>query len=150
MPTATQTLVDSVIAISATLPSTQDTEALTGYPAASYTAIGQVTNWTPGGRLHTLTPSNPINQRGTDFYKATYNNGTDNVVVNRDDDDAGQVIALAAEASDNDYAFKVTYQDSTVDYFSGKVASFITGAGDANALVTATLNLQRTENTVTA
>lgn len=150
MPTATQTLVDSVIAISATLPTTQDDDDSTGYPAATYTPIGQVTNWTPGGRLHTLTPSNPINKRGTDFYKATYNNGTDNVVVNRDDDDAGQVIVLAAEASDNDYAFSVTYQDGTIDYFSGKAVSFITGAGDANAIVTATLNLQRTQNTVYA
>lgn len=147
MPNATQTLVDSVISISAGIPASDNAA---GYNALTFTAIGQVTNWTPGGRLHTLTPSNPIGQRGTDFYKATYNNGTDNVVVNRDDDDAGQVIALTAEGSDANFSFQVVYQDGSLDFFQGKVASFITGAGDANALVTATLNLQRVTNTVSA
>jgi len=147
MPSAVQTLVDSQILISAGLPASDDA---TGYDALSFTAIGQVTNWTPGGRLHTLTPSNPINQRKTDFYKATYNNGTDNVVVNRDDDDAGQVIALTAEGSDANFSFQVIYQDATEDFFQAKVASFITGAGDANAIVSATLNLQRVTNTVTS
>jgi len=147
MPDAAQTLVDSTIAISAVLPATDDQA---GYVALTFANLGQVTNWTPGGRLYAMTPSNPIAQRNTDFYKATYNNGVDNVVMNRDDDDAGQVIALAAEADDNAYAFEVTYQDGTIDYFSGKVPSFITGAGDANAIVTATLNIQRTTNTIVA
>ena len=146
MPDAAQTLVDSVISISAGLPATDDAA---GYGALTLTPIGQVTSWTPGGRTHTLTPSNPIGQRGTDFYKATYNNGTDSITVNRDDDDAGQILCLAAEASDAAYSFSVTYQDGTIDYFQGKVPSFITGAGDANALVTATLSIQRNTNTIT-
>jgi hypothetical protein len=147
MPDAAQTLVDSVIAISAGLPATDNAA---GYEALTLTPLGQVTSWTAGGRLYAMTSSNPINQRNTDFYKATYNNGTDSIVMNRDDDDAGQVIALAAEASDAQYSFSVTYQDGTVDYFQGKVASFITGAGDANSLVTATLSVQRVTNTITA
>jgi hypothetical protein len=147
MPDAAQTLVDSVIAISAGLPATDDAA---GYQALTLTTIGQVTNWTPGGRLHTMTQSNTLNKRGTDFYKATFNNGTDSITVNRDDDDAGQVIATAAEASDAQFSYSVTYQDSTVDYFQAKCASFITGAGDANAMVTAILALQRVTDTVTA
>lgn len=147
MPDAAQTLVDSVIAISAGLPATDDAS---GYGALTFTPIGQVTNWTPGGRLYAMTPSNPIAQRNTDFYKATYNNGVDNIVMNRDDDDAGQVICLAAEASDAQFSFSVTYQDGTIDYFQGKVPSYITGAGDANAIVSATLNVQRVTNTVVA
>jgi hypothetical protein len=146
MPASTQTLVDSVISISAGVPATQDAA---GFAALTFTAIGQITSWTPGGRLHTMTSSNPIAQRGTDFYKATYNNGTDSITVNRDDDDAGQVIALSAEASDAPFSYKVAYQDNSFDYFQGKTASFITGAGDANALVTATLSVQRISNTIT-
>jgi hypothetical protein len=147
MPDAAQTLVDSVIAISAGLPATDDAA---GYAALTFSPIGQVTNWTPGGRLYTMTQSNTLNKRGTDFYKATYNNGTDSITTNRDDDDAGHVIAIAAEASDAQFSFSVTYQDSTIDYFQAKAASFITGAGDANAMVTAVLSLQRVTDTRTA
>lgn len=148
MPDSAQLLVDTAIGVSATLPSTFDA-ATAGYPGQTYTAIGQITSWTPGGITYTVTPSNPVNQRSTDKYKGTYNNGADQVVLNRDDDDAGVVILMAALASDNDYAFQVTYQDGSIDYFTGKVVSVVTGAGDANALVTYNITIERTRDTVT-
>jgi len=149
MPNAAQTLVDSVIAISATLPTTFDDDATTGYPSLSFTAVGQVTDWAAGGQTYNIITSNPINQRSTDKYKGTYNNDADSITVNRDDDDAGQVIALAALTSDNDYAFKVTYQDATDDFFTGKIISLNTVAGGADALVQRTIQVERTRPTVT-
>ena len=149
MPDSAQTLVDTSIGISASLPSSFDSST-GGYPGETYTAIGQVTGWTPGAKTFQVTTSNPINQRSTDKYKGTYNNGADQLVCNRDDDDAGQVILSAALSSDNDYAFEVTYQDGTIDYFTAKVTSEGPGGGGANDMVTMTFSLERTRDTVTA
>jgi hypothetical protein len=147
MPDSVQTLVETTISVSASLPATYDD---TGYGALTFTAVGQVTDWTAGGQTYNVTTSNPIAQRSTDKYKGTFNNGTDTITVNRDDDDAGQVIIQAALTSDADYSFEVTYQDGTIDYFTGKVVSFDTVAGGADSIVQKTIQLERTRSTVTA
>ena len=147
MPDSVQTLVETTISVSATLPATFDD---TGYAALTFSAIGQVTDWTPGGQVYNVVTSNPIAQRSTDKYKGTFNNGADSITVNRDDDDAGQVIIQAALTSDADQAFEVTYQDGTIDYFTGKVVSFDTVAGGADSIVQKTISLERTRSTVTA
>ena len=149
MPDVAQTLVDSQLAVSASLPSSFDATTA-GYPGETYTDIGQVVNWTPGGITYQVTPSNPINQRSTDKLKGTYNNGADQIVVNRDDDDAGQVVLAAGLAADTDYAFEVTYQDGTIDYFTGKITSMVTGAGAGNDIVTSNIAVERTRDTVSA
>ena len=149
MPNSAQTLVDSVIAISASLPTTFDSDGTTGYPSLTITTGGQVTDWAAGGQTYNIVTSNPINQRSTDKYKGTYNNDADSITVNRDDDDAGQVIVLAGLSADADYSFKVTYQDATDDYFTGKIVSFNTVAGGADSLVQRTIQVERTRPTVT-
>ena len=147
MPDSVQTLVETTISVSASLPATFDGA---GYAALTFSAIGQVTDWTPGGQVYNVVTSNPIAQRSTDKYKGTFNNGTDSITVNRDDDDAGQLIILAALTDDADYSFEVTYQDGTIDYFTGKVVSFDTVAGGADSIVQKTIQLERTRSTVTA
>jgi len=148
MPDAAQSLVDTVIGISATLPATFDSNVSTGYPARTYLTIGQIVDWTPGGKTFSITPSNPVAQRRTEKLKGTYNNDADTLSVNRDDDDVGQVATLAALASDADVAFKVTYQDSTDDFFTGKIVSHNTVAGGADSLVMVTIQIERTRDTV--
>lgn len=150
MPDSAQTLVETTVAISATLPTTFDLNVTTGYAVPTYSAVGQVTDWTPGGKTVTITTSSPIAQRNIDKFKATENYGADTVTVNRDDDDAGQVIVEAALASDNDYTFRITFQDATIDYFTGKVVSFNTSGGSADSMVQAVIQLERTRTVVTA
>lgn len=147
MPNTVQTLVETTIGVSASLPATYDAA---GYGALTFATVGQVTDWTAGGQVYNVVTSNPIAQRSTDKYKGTFNNGADTITVNRDDDDAGQVIIQAALTDDADYAFEVTYQDGTIDYFTGKVVSFDTVAGGADSIVQKTIQLERTRSTVTA
>ena len=147
MPDTVQTLVETTIGVSASLPATFDDA---GYGALTFTTVGQVTDWTPGGQVYNVVTSNPIAQRSTDKYKGTFNNGADSITINRDDDDAGQVLVLAALAADTDYSFEVTYRDGTIDYFTGKVVSFDTVAGGADSIVQRTISLERTRSTVTA
>ena len=148
MPDSTQILATTTIAISASLPSTFDDDVSTGYPSVTYTTIGEVTDWSAGGKVFNVVTSNPIAQRNTDKYKGTVNNGADTFTVNRDDNDVGQVIALAALASDNAYSFQITFSDSTVDYYTGKVVSFDTVAGGADSIVQRTIQVERTRDTV--
>ena len=147
MPNTVQTLVETTIGVSASLPATYDAA---GYGALTFATVGQVTDWTAGGQVYNVVTSNPIAQRSTDKYKGTFNNGADTITVNRDDDDAGQVIIQAALTDDADYSFEVTYQDGTIDYFTGKVVSFDTVAGGADSIVQKTIQLERTRSTVTA
>lgn len=148
MPDSTQILATTTIAISASLPSTFDDDVSTGYPSVTYTTIGEVTDWSAGGKVFNVVTSNPIAQRNTDKYKGTVNNGADTFTVNRDDDDAGQVIVLAALGSDNAYSFQITFSDSTVDYYTGKVVSFDTVAGGADSIVQRTIQVERNRDTV--
>ena len=148
MPNSTQILATTTIAISASLPETFDDDVSTGYPSLTYTAIGEVTDWSAGGKVFNVVTSNPIAQRNTDKYKGTVNNGADTFTVNRDDDDAGQVIVLAALASDNAYSFKITFSDATDDFYTGKVVSFDTVAGGADSIVQRTIQVERNLDTV--
>ena len=148
MPNSTQILATTTIAISASLPETFNDDVSTGYPSLTYTAIGEVTDWSAGGKVFNVVTSNPIAQRNTDKYKGTVNNGADTFTVNRDDDDAGQVIVLAALASDNAYSFKITFSDATDDFYTGKVVSFDTVAGGADSIVQRTIQVERNRDTV--
>lgn len=148
MPDAVQTLAGTTIGISATLPTTFDSDAMTGYPSETYTSLGEVTDLPEFGKTYNLVTHNPIADRQTKKYKGAYNNGTLSVTMARDDDDAGQVILLAALASDNDYAFKVTYQDTTVDYFTGKVMSFTSVAGGVDSIVNRNCRIEITRDIV--
>ena len=60
MPNSAQTLVDSVIAISASLPTTFDSDGTTGYPSLTFTTVGQVTDWAAGGQTYNIVTSNPM------------------------------------------------------------------------------------------
>lgn len=146
MPNVAQTFVDAVINISATLPGTYDE---TGYDAiGDFSALGQVTDWSPGGKTYNVTTSNPIAQRGTDKYKGTYNNNADTITMNRDDNDAGQVKAMTALGVDAAYSFQVIYQDATEDFFTGKVIALNTAAGGADAIVQMVMQVERVTDTV--
>ncbi len=142
-------LAGTTIGISATLPSTFDDDGSTGYPAQTYSTLGEIVDWTPGGKVWNSETSNPINQRSTEYYKSTNQFNADSFTLNRDDDDAGQVIALAALDSDSDYAFEVSYPDGSEDYFTGKVMEFLVAAGAASNLVRRNMSVQRTRDTVT-
>ena len=66
----------------------------------------------------------------------------------KDKSDAGQVIALAALASDNAYAFKVVLQDGTIEYFSGRVMSYNVQVGNTDQITGADINIGISTNII--
>ena len=138
---AVQTVAGTRIGISATLPTTWD-EA--GYAALSFTNIGEITDGGEHGRTYAEVTHMPIDKRSTQKFKGSFNEGTKTLQLAVNDADAGQVIVKAALLSDNDYAFKVEYQDGSIDYFPAKVMSFSKAATSVDSIRSATVQLSIT------
>lgn len=149
MPDSVQTLASTTISVSNAVPTTFDSDASTGYPSLSYTALGEVVDFGEFGSQYNLVTHLPIASRQIKKYKGSYNNGSVTINMARDDDDAGQVIALAGLAADTDYSFKITYQDGTDDYFAGKIMSFNSGGGNSDTIAMRTLQVEISQAIVT-
>lgn len=142
MPTKAQTVAGTSISISASLPATYDS---TGFAALTYTVISEVTDIGNYGKDYTLVSHNPLNDRKTYKFKGSYNNGSLSIKLAKatlSSTDAGQVIALAASNSDASYSFRITNQDATDSYFTGKVMSFVTSTGSINSILSAELKVE--------
>ncbi len=143
---AVQTVAGASIAISATIPTTFDSS---GY-ATVFTAspgpavIGQITDAGQHGRVYNVVTHNPIGSRGTQKFKGSFNEGQKVLIVGIDEDDAGQTLAITALDSDNDYSFKVLYQNGSIDYFQAKVIGFQKSMTGVDTMLTATLTLEIT------
>lgn len=141
-----QTVAGAVISLSASIPATFDS---TGY-AAVFTAspgpvtVGEITDAGQHGRVYNVVTHNPIGSRGTQKFKGSFNEGQKVLTIGIDDDDAGQSLAITALDSDNDYSFKVLYQDGAIDYFQAKVVGFQKSQTGVDTMLTATLTLEIT------
>jgi hypothetical protein len=109
-----------------------------------WTAIGEITDGGEHGREYALVTHMPIASRGVQKFKGSFNEGSKTLQLGLDNDDAGQVIALAALASDNDYSFRVVYQGGDVDYFQAKVMSFKKAATSVDSIRSASMTLELT------
>jgi hypothetical protein len=138
-----RTSAGSTIAISAATPATYDAA---GYGALTFTTIGEVTDLGEFGRDFALVTHNPLGSRGTVKKKGSFNEGTMDMKVGLDIADAGQILAKAAAASDNDYSFKVVIQDGTIFYFRAQVMSFKPNVGSVDQITQASIKLELTTN----
>lgn len=133
------TTAGSIIAVTATAPATFD-EA--GFEAATFTVVGEVTDLGETGRVYNKVEHNPIGSRATQKRKGGFDPGNQNFVVALDRADAGQIIMQAAAQSDDDYYFKLTEQDGTVNYYAAQVMGFRINRGTRDNIVTATTTLE--------
>lgn len=122
----------TLFSISADLPTTYDDDAVTGYPAGTYTAVGEVIDIGEIGIAYNPVEHQSVSKRYPTKKKGVYNHDDVAVTAALDEDDAGQVLVDAALASDNSYALKITDTDGNDRYFTGKVMSAKPGpwAGD--------------------
>jgi hypothetical protein len=143
MASRVETVAGTVIAISSTQPDTFDQA---GYESTDivFTTIGEITDGGEHGREYNVVEHRPINTRARQVFKGSYTEGTKTMQLAVDNDDAGQVIALAALNSDNDYSFRVVYQGGDKDYFSGKVVSFKKATAGVDSIRSATMTVEIT------
>lgn len=130
MPTNAQTLAQSSISVTATAPATYD---ITGFDAlADWTEVGEVTDLSGHGDTYTEVTHLPLSSRRVQKLKGSVDAGSETYTLADDIDDAGQLVLKAALASDDDYYFKETWQDGTIEYYAAKVMSFAGVGGNAD------------------
>jgi hypothetical protein len=113
-------------------------------PAAANPIVGEITDLGEFGREFNLVTHNPIDTRGTQKYKGSFNEGSITLSLGLDSDDAGQIKLKEASGSDMDYYFLVTTQNGDKYYFAAKVMSFKVGVGNVDQITTATVMLELT------
>lgn len=136
-----QTVAGTTIGISAALPATYN-EA--GYAALTFTKIGEITDGGSHGRTYAVVNHNPIDTRGTQKFKGSFNEGQKTIQLAVDPEDAGQLVVKTALDDDADYAFCVTYQDGSKDYFLAKVTSWSKSTTTVDTMYTASVGLELT------
>lgn len=118
-----------------------------GYGALSgWTVVGEVDNYGELGRVYNVLKRVPVANRGTQKRKGSYDEGTMDLKLGLDTDDAGQILMKTALNSDNDYSFKLVTQNTDTYYFQAQVTSFKIGVGGADDWTTASCSLELSTN----
>lgn len=136
-----RTSAGSTIGITATPPATFDA---TGYAAATFTTIGEVTDLGEFGREYNLVTHNPLATRGTVKKKGSFNEGQISIGLALDELDAGQILADTASKSDADYYFCITVQNGDKYFFPAQVMSFKKNVGSVDNITAATISIEIT------
>lgn len=138
MPSQARTSAGSTIEI-APAPVTYDQA---GFELLTFTEIGEVSNIGDFGKTYNLVTFNPLGDRKTVKRKGSYNNGTLDLEMARVPSDAGQTILIQARDSDDSYAFCVTLQDGTKNYFTGQVMGYNVQVGGVDDITMATMSVE--------
>lgn len=126
MPTLAFSTVGSKVHISAGVPATIDAS---GFGALTYTEIKELTDIGMIGPESAVILHNPVRENVSYKLKGSRNNGQLSLKGARATADAGQILLIAAEASNNAYAIKVELQNGTFLYAQGLVMSYKTSIG---------------------
>jgi hypothetical protein len=118
-----------------------------GYGAITgWTKVGEITDFGDFGRKYNVVKHNPVDNRGTVKKKGSFDEGTMNLKLGLDTDDAGQILMKTARDSDSDYSFKVTTQNGDIYYFQAQVTEFMTSLGGVDTITAASAQLELTTN----
>lgn len=139
-----ETVAGTKISVSATKPATF-TPA--GYAAiATWAKVGEITDGGSHGRTYSEVVHAPIDTRGKQKFKGSFDEGTKTLQLAIDRADPGQAVLDVALNSDMDYSFKVEYQGGDIDYFQAKVLSFQKAASSVDSIRSATVQLSLTSS----
>lgn len=132
------TVAGTTVGVSAVLPATYN---VAGYAALTFTNVGNIEDGGEHGREYAEVTFNPIDTRGTQKFKGSFNEGSKTLSIGYNSDDAGMAILKTALDSDNDYAFEVAYPDGDIDYFIGKVMTLTKATGSVDSIRMASVTL---------
>ena len=139
----TRTSAGTIVAISAGIPATFDQA---GYEALTFTDIGELTDAGEFGREYALVTHNPVATRGTQKKKGSFNEGSLQLQIGLDTDDAGQILMKAAVALDADHSLKITTQNGDVYYMQVQVMTWKVSVGGVDQITSAACTCEITTN----
>ncbi len=116
----------------------------------NWTEIGEVTNLPEFGKVYTKVEHKPIAKRATFKFKGGFDNGSVALDMARSPSDTGQALCIAALDNDNDFNFKVEFNDEpagspsspTTLRFCGKIMSYTTNVGTRDGIIAARVMLE--------
>lgn len=133
MPSLAFGSAGAVIAISAGVPATIDSA---GFGALTYTVIKDITDLGMVGPEASIINHSPLSESVTYKIKGPTNNGAmDLKGAKPTSTDPGHTLLLAAVASPNAYAIKITLVNGAIIYFQTKVTSYKTSVGNNGQIV---------------
>lgn len=135
------TSAGTILRISAGVPATFNAA---GYQALAYTTVGEITDFGEFGREYNLVTHNPVGNRSTQKFKASFNEGALTLQLGLDTDDAGQILCKTALNSDANFAFLLQTQNNDRYYFQAQVMSFKVGVGSVDQITGATIMVEIT------
>lgn len=141
---AIQTSAGTTLGLSTSLPTTFDDDGSTGYPAETYTTVGEITEIPAFGSVYNLITHNPLGERRVTKRKGSINDGTLTLTFAADASDTGQAALKTAHTSDSEIAIKITYPDGEDDYFTALVMSYQINAGGSDSIKQDTVTLELT------
>lgn len=141
--TSVSTSAGTTIGIVLGAPATYDAA---GYAALTFVTIGEITDIPDFGREFELITHKPIASRGTVKKKGSFNEGSIDLKLGLNTDDAGTVLLKAAALSDADYSFKVSHPTGDVYYFRALALSFKVSTGSSSSILSATCKLELQTN----
>ena len=132
------TVAGTKVGISAVLPATYN---VAGYGALTFVNIGNIEDGGEHGREYAEVTFNPIDTRGTQKFKGSFNEGSKTLSSGYNSDDAGMIVLKTALDDDADYAFEVEYPDGDIDYFIAKVMTLTKATGGVDSIRMASVTL---------
>ena len=120
------TSAGSTLGIATGVPATYDAA---GFGALTYVTVGEVTDLGQNGREYVAVNHSPVGSRRTVKLKGSYHSGAMQIKMARDTTNLGQIAMKAALLSDSDFSFKITLQDLTKVFFTGKVSVYKLAVG---------------------
>lgn len=108
--------------------------------------VGEITNFGEFGREYALVTHNPVATRGTQKFKGSFNEGTMQLQIGADTEDAGQDLMRQAANDDAPYSFKLTEQNGDIYYFQAMVMSWRQSVGGVDDIISAACTLELTTN----
>lgn len=139
------TSAGSTLALSATLPATEDAA---GYNALTWTTVGEITDLGELGKEFNLVTYSPLGTRRVQKLKGSYNQGAMQMQMGRDTTDAGQTALQTARDSDAPYAFRLTLQNGTKLYFKAMTMGYKTNVGSVDQITAASATLELTSDII--
>lgn len=137
---AIQTSAGSTIAIATAAPATYDAA---GFNALTWKIVAEVTDIGEFGKEFNTVTHTPVATRQVKKLKGSFNNGAIQLQMARDSAAGSNQSELKlALASDASYSFRVTLQDATKMYFTGKVMSYKTQVGGVDNVTGATTTIE--------
>lgn len=135
------TFAGTTIGVSASPPATYNQA---GFEALTFTNVGEITTAPgSGGKKYTDVAYSTLDDRATKHLKGTSDQAEQSITVIDDLTDTGQTALETALDSDDEYSFKVTYNNGDVAYFQALVTGFEGDGGDSNAIRQSTITFRR-------